>query len=157
MAEKDVRIVNLAPLRAARFHAFGQGPETQAWEKMAAWAEPRGLLDYTEAHRIFGFNNPNPAPGSPNYGYEFWITVTPEETAGEPVEIVTFPGGPYAVKTAICRDPWGDVIGSTWRELVAWREQSPYRAAHHQWLEHHLHVGVPGHDFDLDLYLPIAK
>ncbi|MCU0521725.1 MAG: AraC family transcriptional regulator, partial [Anaerolineae bacterium] len=62
MNDNDVRIVTLEPLRAARFHGFGEGPEGIAWAKLAAWAEPRGLLDYTEAHRIFGFNNPNPAP-----------------------------------------------------------------------------------------------
>ncbi len=72
------------------------------------------------------------------------------------MEIVEFPEGPYAVKTVHLRDPGSD-IGSTWQELVVWREQSAYKAADHQWLEHHFHVGVPGHDFDLDLYLPIAK
>jgi AraC family transcriptional regulator len=157
MNDKDVRIVRLEPLRVARFHGFGATPEDIAWKKLAAWAEPRGLLDYTDSHRIFGFNNPNPGPGSPNYGYEFWITVTEQETAGESVEIVNYLGGLYAVATAICREPWGDVIGATWRNLVAWREQSRYRGNHHQWLEHHVHVGEPGHDFDLDLYMPIAE
>jgi DNA gyrase inhibitor GyrI len=156
MSEKDVRIVNLGPLRAARFHAYGEGPETMAWEKLAAWAEPRGLLDYSEAHRIYGFNNPNPAPGSPAYGYEYWITVTEEETAGEEVEIVTFPGGLYAVTTCAVRNPWDD-IPATWQRLVAWREASPYSPADHQWLERHLHVGSPGHEFDLDLYLPVGN
>lgn len=156
MNENDIHIVQLEPLRVARFHGFGEGPEDIAWKKLEDWAKPHGLLDFSEAHRIFGFNNPNPAPGSPNYGYEFWITVTEEETAGEDVEIVNFPGGLYAVAQCIVRNPWEDIPG-TWQRLVAWRESSPYKAAEHQWLEKHLHVGVPGHEFDLDLYLPIAE
>jgi len=156
MNENNIRIVQLEPLRVARFHGFGEGPEMLAWQKLEDWAKPRGLLDFTEAHRIFGFNNPNPAPGSPNYGYEFWITVTEAETAGEAVEIVTCPGGLYAVAQCIVRNPWDDIPG-TWQRLVAWRESSPYKAAEHQWLEKHLRVGVPGHAFDLDLYLPIAE
>lgn len=156
MEKNDIRIVQLEPLRVARFHGFGPGPEMEAWQKLENWAGPRGLMDYTVAHRIFGFNNPNPAPGSPNYGYEYWITVTPEETAGENVEIVNFPGGLYAVAQCLVRDPGSD-IPETWQQLVAWRENSPYKAANHQWMEQHLRVGAPGSDFDLDIYLPIAK
>lgn len=152
----EVRIVKLEPLRVARFHGYGEGPEDIAWGKLEAWAKPKGLLDFTEAHRIFGFNNPNPAPGSPNYGYEFWMTVTPEETAGEDVEIIAFPGGLYAVARCEVRAPWEDIPG-TWQQLVAWRENSPYKAAHHQWLEQHVHVEKAGVEFMLDLYLPIAE
>ncbi len=156
METKDIRIVQLEPLRVARFHGFGAGPEMEAWQKLVDWAGPRGLMDYTDAHRIFGFNNPNPSPGSPNYGYEYWITVTPEETAGEKVDIVNFPGGLYAVAKCLVRDPGND-IPETWQQLVAWRESSPYKAANHQWMEQHLRVGTPGSDFDLDIYLPVAK
>jgi AraC family transcriptional regulator len=164
MDQPDVRIVTIPPLRVARFHAYGEGPEMLAWEKLTAWAEPRGLLDYSEAHQIFGFNNPNPAPGSPAYGYEYWITVTPEETAdisGDPsddtsVEIITFPGGRYAVTRCVVQNPEAD-IPATWQKLVAWREQSAYGPGDHQWLERHIYVNRPGEVFDLDLYLPIAE
>ena len=156
MNENKIRIVQLEPLRVARFHSFGEHPEDTAWQKLEDWAKPRGFLDFTEAHRIFGFNNPNYAPGSPNYGYEFWITVTPDETAGEDVEIVNYPGGLYAVAECLVHNPWDDIPG-TWQQLVAWRESSPYKGAEHQWLEQHLRVEVPGHEFDLDLYLPIAE
>ncbi|MEA3308899.1 MAG: GyrI-like domain-containing protein [Chloroflexota bacterium] len=157
MNKSEVGIVNLEPLRVARFHGFGEEPEDIVWQKLTAWAEPRDLLDYTPQHRIFGFNNPNPAPGSPNYGYEFWITVTSEETAGEDVEIVEFPGGLYAIARAAIRNDAYEVIGDTWKQLVAWREQSAYHSADHQWLEEHICVAAVGTDFDLDLYLPIAE
>jgi hypothetical protein len=50
-----------------------------------------------------------------------------------------------------------DSIPATWKRLVAWREQSAYRPANHQWLEEHIHVSDVENAFDLDLYLPIAE
>ncbi len=97
MSELDVRIVTLPPLRVAAFRAFGAGPETPAWAKMEAWAKPKGYMDKQGQQRIFGFNNPDPAPGSPNYGYEFWITVGPEVDTQEGFTIKEFAGGLYAV------------------------------------------------------------
>jgi hypothetical protein len=73
MSDLDVRIVTLEPMRVASAHAYSASPEGEAWDKLIAWAKPKGLLEDATAHRIFGFNNPNPSPGTPNYGYEFWI------------------------------------------------------------------------------------
>jgi hypothetical protein len=73
MQAETIEIVRLEPMRVARVWAFAPNPEEQAWQKLTAFAGPRGLL--TAGHRIFGFNNPNPSAGSPNYGYEYWITV----------------------------------------------------------------------------------
>ena len=77
MSDLDVRIVKLEPVRVASFHGFGESPEDEAWNKLVAWAKPKGLLHDPQHHRIYGFNNPNPSPGSPNYGYEFWMAVGP--------------------------------------------------------------------------------
>ena len=66
MSELDVRIVELEPMRVASFHAFGESPELKASKKLVDWAKPKGLLDAKGTHRIFGFNNPDPSPGSPN-------------------------------------------------------------------------------------------
>ncbi len=77
MNELDVRIVRLEPMRVASFHGFGTSPEHEAARKLIAWAKPGSLLDAPNKHRIFGFDNPCPSPGSPNYGYEFWITIEP--------------------------------------------------------------------------------
>jgi hypothetical protein len=89
----EIRRVTLPAMRMASVHGFGQGPELRAWEKLEAWAGPKGYLDDREAHPIFGFNNPNPSPGSPNYGYEFWMKVGPEEEPEGDVRIVDFDGG----------------------------------------------------------------
>ena len=149
----DVRIVTLDPMTVASVQAFGPSPEAAAWQKLIAWAEPRGLLAGPDRPRIFGFNNPSPSPSSPNYGYEFWIEVGPELQADD-VQIKPFDGGLYAV--ARCQGV--DNITSTWKQLVAWLAASPYRQAHHQWLEEHITAtdGAPD-ELILDLYAPIAR
>lgn len=158
MNDKNVRIIKLEPLHAASFLGFGAQPEDIAHARLAAWAKPRGYFDDLAHHRIFGFNNPNPSPGSPNYGYELWITVGPEVAADQQTQLVDFSGGLYAVARCIFKDDPGNAIPAAWKELVAWREQSQYKAARHQWLEEHLHPADPAEgEWVLDLYLPIAE
>lgn len=156
MSGLEVRIVKLEPMRVASVYGFGESPEHQAWEKLMAWAGPKGLLDDLEQHRIFGFNNPDPSPGSPNYGYEFWIIVGSDvEPEGE-VRVKGFSGGLYAVT----RCQGVDNITRTWKQLVAWLNDSKYKRAGHQWLEEHLGpVGTPQDEEELllDLYAPIAE
>jgi hypothetical protein len=73
MNNLNAQIVKLEPMRMASAYGFGENPEEQAWQKLAGWAKPRGFLDDKTAHPVFGFNNPNPKPENPKYGYEFWI------------------------------------------------------------------------------------
>ncbi len=148
----DVRIVTLAPMRVASVLGFGPSPEMAAWQKLAGWAGPRGLLQ-PDRPRIFGFNNPNPTPASPNYGYEFWIEVGPEVESDAQVEVKEFDGGLYAVT----RCQGVETIGDTWKQLVAWLAASPYRQAYHQWLEEHITVNMAPDELILDLYAPIAQ
>ena len=157
MSKLPVRIIKLEPMQVASVHGFGKEPETEAWQKLIAWAKPHGLLNAPEKHRIFGFNNPSPSPGSPNYGYEFWIEVGPEATPDGAVVMKTFPGGLYAVTRCEVRNDPGDIIPAAWKQLVLWREQSQYRSARHQWLEEHLSEPDAPEGFVLDLYLPIAE
>jgi DNA gyrase inhibitor GyrI len=157
MSKLDVRIMELKPMRVASFWGFGQSPENEAWKKLLAWARPRGLLDEPEKHPLFGFNNPNPSGGSPNYGYEVWIVVDPNTEPDGEEKIKDFDGGLYAVTR--CQVPKGqfDVIGATWKKLVTWREDSKYKCGNHQWLEESLPMDLPDTEFVLDLYLPIAE
>lgn len=157
MSELEVRIVELAPIRVASFLGFGESPEEKAWAKLLPWARSKGLLEDREQHRLFGFNNPSPSPGSPNYGYEVWIELDPGVEPEGAEEIVDFEGGLYAVTR--CEVPKGqfEVIGDMWKELVTWREDSKYKCGHHQWLEESLPIDKPGTEFTLDLYLPIAE
>jgi hypothetical protein len=49
-------------------------------------------------------------------------------------------------------------IGDVWHELVKWRESSPYKRAHHQWLEHFINPQETDLEKDVfDLYLPITE
>lgn len=150
----DVRIVTLDPMRVASVLGFGPSPEIAAWQKLAQWAEPRGLLAGADRPRIFGFNNPSPSPASPNYGYELWIEAGPELESDDQVQIKQFDGGLYAVT----RCQGVETITETWKQLVAWLAASPYRQAHHQWLEEHLTAtDTPPEELILDLYAPVAR
>ena len=150
-SELDVRIVQMEPMRVATAHGFGASPEEQASQRMRAFMESKGL-EFKDV-RWFGFNNPDPSPGSPNYGYDVWVTVDPEVEPEGDVKIVDFAGGLYAVT----RFEGLENIGEVWRQLVLWREDSPYQKGHHQWLENLLTApDVPYDKFVFDLYLPIV-
>ena len=152
MSEFEVRTVTLEAMRVASAYGFGEQPELQAWNTLLTWAKDQGIN--LEEQRFFGFNNPNPSPGSPNYGYEQWISVGPEAKSTEGIEIKEFPGGLYAV--ARCEGLQN--IGDIWKQLVVWREDSKFQEAHHQWLEECFTPEVERlEDYVFDLYAPIAE
>jgi AraC family transcriptional regulator len=167
MSDIEVRIVKLPPMRMASVHGFGKEPENAAHAKLKAWAGPKGYLKDLAHHRVFGFNNPNPSPSSPNYGYELWITVGPEVQPEEDVRIGDFRGGLYAVTRVLEQgDPY-QTIPSAWKRLYNWCENSKYKCGSHQWLEEHLRTAdlpesqkagetVAG-EWTLDLYQPIVE
>jgi AraC family transcriptional regulator len=155
MSDINVRIIRLEPQHVAMSYGFGSGPEGIAWEKMLAFVYAKGLDKDLGAHRFFGFNNPSPAPGSPNYGYEQWITVGPEVQGDGEVKLKDFSGGLYAVTHCHLAH-----ITDVWMQLVGWREKSRYRPANHQWLEEiitdPIAHAIDG-DSEFDLYLPIQE
>jgi DNA gyrase inhibitor GyrI len=157
MSELDVRIVKLEPMRVASTVGFGPSPEELAWQKILAWADTEGLLAQRENRRFFGFNNPNPSAGSPNYGYEQWITVEPETEAGQDIKILDFPGGLYAVTRCDLTN-----IGEQWQALVKWCAGSRYTMSHQLCLEEALTPPFDGIPMEmdqiiLDLYLPVVE
>lgn len=159
MNELDVRIVRLDPMRVASFHGFGTSPEREAARKLIAWAKPMGLLDGPDKHRIFGFDNPSPSPGSPNYGYEFWITIEPCVKTEGVTQIKELPRGLYAVCRCEVDGSPGDIIPATWKHLLAWREASRYDCGSPHCLEEHISPWPfsVSDSFVLDLYLPITR
>lgn len=157
MNDLDVNIVTMEPMRMASFHGFGESPELQAWGKLYRWAQSRGLFAGPGRPRILGFNNPDPSPASPNYGYEFWIELTPDTTPGpeEQLTVETFEGGRFAMT----RCQGAENIGSAWRALAVWCEDSPYRPVGCRCFEAHvapLAEDLPPEDLVLDLLLPVA-
>lgn len=154
MDEFKVEIIQLAPMRVICAKGFGESPEMQSQEKLLTWAKSKGLLESVPLPRFFGFNNPDPHPGSPNYGYEFWMSV-PESVQPEgDLEIKKFEGGLYAV--AEVKNVWE--IPETWQAFMRWQEGSRYALAPHQYLEEHVKfIGLPVEEYVMRLYLPVAE
>lgn len=153
MNELNVRKITLEPMRVASAYGFGSSPEEIAWGKLLDWAKSKGLLGAD--NRFFGFDNPHPTPGSPNYGYEQWLVVGPDTVPDGDIEIKDFPGGTYAVLR--CKNVYN--ITETWRALLGWYE------------DHYAHCrvtglcleecltppGTPYEDMVFDLYLAIEE
>ena len=154
MSEIEVRIVTLEPMRVLSSYGFGKEPEGIAWEKLMAFIEEKNLFEEDKFPTTYGFNNPNPSKGSPNYGYEIWLPVDDSIQPEGDLRIVDFKGGLYAVTRF--KNLYN--IGAVWGELVKWREGSKYKHGHHQWLEHLLEgANGPPEELVFDLYLPIAE
>jgi DNA gyrase inhibitor GyrI len=150
----EVRIVELDPMRVIAALGYGESPEEEAWGLITRYAEKSGFEMSDRSHRFFGFNNPDPTPGSPNYGYEQWITMPDATTADEPLEAKQFAGGRYAV----LRLHGLAGIGDAWKQLVAWVEDQGYEinTAEHACLEELLTpLDLPQDDWEFDLFLGI--
>lgn len=152
MSGIEVRTEKLPPMRVARFCAFGNSPESLAWAKLHAWAEPRGLLAAAAAHSVFGFNNPSPQRPGEDYGYEFWIKVGAETAVENGIDTLDFPGGWYAVTT--CR---GFPNPGIWMQLVEQVRNSPHRYRQTHELERPHNPLAPESEMAFDLYLPIEE
>ena len=126
--ELKVRIVQLEPMRVASAVGFGVSPEEKAWRMMGEWIDKQG---YPKGARFFGFNNPHPTPGDPNYGYEQWMTVGTKARPDGGVDFKECEGGLYAV--ARCQGLMQ--IGEIWQELFDWCERNDYQLAGRQNLE----------------------
>lgn len=161
--EIQVEIVQLEPMTVASIQAISKTPEDDAWKKVVAFAEPRGLLKDLKKNPIFGFNNPNPSAGKEEYGYEFWIRINPDIKMEEGVTKKEFSGGLYAVtrcnltkeSTSAFLHEHGQL--ESWANLVKWFESSGYKKGKHQGLEKSVNPNKPDEDLLLDLYLPIVK
>jgi DNA gyrase inhibitor GyrI len=146
----EVRIEMLPRMRVARFHARGRSPEQKAWGNLRAWAEPRGLLEDAAAHPVFGFNNPSPSKPNEDYGYEFWIRITPETQVEAGIEALDIPGGWYAVTT-----DRGFPSPGIWMQLLEWVRQSSHRYRRTHELERPHNPLASESEMAFDLYLPI--
>lgn len=163
MKEFEVKIVRLERMRVASAQVISTTPENDAWEKMRAWAEPKGLLEDLEKHPIFGFNNPNPSPDRKEYGYEFWIRVEPDVETGGDIKIKEFEGGLYAVTTCKLKEELESEFFQkegyleSWKKLVDWVKSSKYVHGKHQGLEKAHDPNASEEELVLDLYCPIEE
>jgi DNA gyrase inhibitor GyrI len=154
MNELSVRIVSLDTMRVATAYGFGENPEDLAWQALNTWAEPKGLLDDPEAHPIFGLNNPYPRPGSPKYGYEFWVKVDPEVEPDGCIRIAEFFGGQYAVMRCDVKGHL-EKIPEAWQKLASWCKENQHPLGHHPALERFLTSPGDLKSLVMDLYCPI--
>lgn len=153
MSEFDVKIIKLQPMRMMSAYGYGSEPENIAWEKIRTFAQ-NNCIDLTDdAITTYGFNNPNPSKGSPNYGYEIWLPVGQNVNPEGDLRILDFPGGLYAVT----KFKGLENIGDAWSKLAIWAEGSKYKLAHHQCLEELLTFELPPDEFIFNLYLPITE
>ena len=163
MKEFKVEIVELEPMRVASVQAISETPEHDSWEKMRAWAEPKGFLEDLEKHPVFGFNNPDPSPGQKEYGYEFWMRVGPDVEPEGGVEIKEFEGGLYAVTTCNLKEELeSDFFKEkgfleSWHKILDWVKSSEYEFASHQCLEKAHDPTASEEGLILDIYCPIKK
>lgn len=162
MSKELLRIVQLPSMRVASFRAVSESPENDVHELANAFIRKNNIKSF----RHFGFNNPNPTPGNPVYGYEIWITVDHDYDG---VEMKTLESGLYASITTNMAE-----IFENWHKLFQLVEQSeefeyhflPPKAdgtSNHQWLEEitdYEYFSNPQNDFptkQLDLFMPITR
>jgi DNA gyrase inhibitor GyrI len=159
MEELKVRIVTLPPLQVICFNGFGPSPEGQAYTKAENWLKAKGMWEDGKERRFFGYNNPDPSPGSPNYGYDVWVTVDKSVQAEGDARILSFAGGLFAT-TRVDAGPKGEGIYETWQKLAAWVEHSKYTPefSSRQCLEESPNpFNSPPTGFTLILYEPIRE
>lgn len=168
MVEKEscVRIVLLPPYTVASYQFTGDAPEEVVGEVMCAFIRSSKLYEKKPDARLFGFNHPDPEPGSDYHGYEDWVTIPDDMEVPAPLVRKHFPGGLYAAYAINFPD------FHEWKFLVKWVENNEtYQANYHDrarkdmggCLEEHLnwvycaYMGWPekGIGGKLDLLLPI--
>ncbi len=151
----DIKVLKeLPPMRVAYYCYYGKEPEENAWEIVSDWLRISGFDIEEDGLRFFGFNNPDPAEGKEEYGYEIWTTLDNGiEVKDERIGVKDFTGGLYAVTSV-----HGGVenIVSTWKRLDSWLSESKYTYGRHQWLEEHLDFDYDfNHLGGIDIYMPI--
>jgi DNA gyrase inhibitor GyrI/DNA-binding transcriptional ArsR family regulator len=158
-----IEIKNLPPMRIASARVISKTPEQDTWKKLEQFATPLGLLTDFKNARVFGFNNPDPIKGQPEYGYEFWIQVDSSVKPVEGISIKEFPGGLYATAKCNLRDELASGfieqhgIMEAWFLLNKWVQNSIYEAGNHQWLERMLASPSGTVDIEMELYHPIQR
>lgn len=116
----DVSLVELPPMRVARFRAVSRTPEDDAMKVLTQWATGAGL---SGRPRNFGFDcevSPEQAADGLR-GYELWFVVPPGLMAARPVMLEDFPGGRFAALTIY--QPFDDPfhwIPAGWDALHEW-------------------------------------
>lgn len=134
--KNEPRIIEVPGSRVVSAYGFGREPENQAGALLSEFIGLMGWSgDELKEHRLFGFNDPDPAAGSPEYGYDQWITVDEgyvlPETTSDGLSVKEFNGGLFAaLRSAGIPNP------DKWAGVTAWLNGSGYQYdGSRQWLE----------------------
>lgn len=133
ISDDQIRLIWLPRLRVASARFFGPDPEREASFRLREWMRERGVP--LETSRYYGFNNPDPTPASPNYGYEQLVVLDDEyknAVASSQVAIKEMPIGLYAVYRHFGS---AERLPASWCALIAWVQTSKYRLSASQYLE----------------------
>jgi DNA gyrase inhibitor GyrI len=152
IADENIRIVELDPMRVATVRVISENPENDAWEKLSAWANPLGLFADFGKHPVFGFNNPNPSPRQKEYGYEFWIRVDSQIESEGDIEVKEFQGGLFAM-TSCKISEMGDVYRNLWKWVNSSESRYAWREDHE--LEKPRNPLATGNEMEFDIYMPV--
>jgi AraC family transcriptional regulator len=105
----DVTIKRKDPIRVAFTRATGPYIQSsmEAWNKMMAWAAPKGL--FTPKTMFIGIGHDDPTTTQPErIRYDACITVGEEVQADEEAGVTVVPGGEYA--TVVHKGPYEELI-----------------------------------------------
>lgn len=92
----EIRIVYLPPAEVASYQYVGENPEDPAGDMILDFIKKSDLARIKPDFRLYGFNNPSPAEGQKEYGYEFWATIPEDMEVQAPLKKKHFNGGLYA-------------------------------------------------------------
>ncbi len=152
----EVQIVRLGPMRVASLYTFGTDPVLGAWEKLGAWASPRGLWGKLSEHPVYGFSDSGCLSSDPRFGYEMWIKVNPDIDPGREDRTIDFYGGSYAVvRFDDSRGCYQNTL-DVWLKLYDWCQTHHYWTGFHQRLEKFIIPPSKAGNLILDLYYPLS-
>lgn len=148
-APKEVRFVQLPPMRTVAYSCVDAAPEEKALEPVMVWVRNENLLG---TMRLFGFNTaPYPDENSAEYGFGFCATIPEGVPIPEPLYEHLLPGGLYAVSSST------EDIGRSWSELVDYIKNSDeYDCDDRPCLEEHFE-GPDTQGYAISLLLAVKK
>lgn len=155
MKTQDIQIIRLGPMRVASIMAHGTFPEKEAWRKLIAHRDLKNLINNRNEHPVFGFSNRQPSGVSSEFDYEIWVKTGPEFEPEEPLPIIDFPGGLYAVTRCLIGDIDYLKRYRKWKNLINRCKNKEFRPGYHQSLEKFINLDSEFQNLVLDLYYPI--
>lgn len=172
LADKDVRIVFLAPMTVAAAYAGGEGCEGKANDMISQFVAESDLLKIKPDARSFGFDCSKQANGIgvPSQFYEAWVSIPDDMEVPAPLVKRKFEGGLYAAHVLRAWDfeDWRllrEWVNASEKYANAWgapRWASPETVTGQGFEEtlnfyNYLQKGSKMEDLQLDLLFPIRE